>query len=137
MNDHCAGVNVKGAYLPCLMELASYVEEEKSLGENCLTFLNKMQRVIFRYVFYCKFPHAIRVSYQLPRCNRSVQLCAVLILDCSPTLNACSDYHLVHQFLDDCSRDIDKFKCGHIFAKETEDQEEVCCSIIIINNPAM
>lgn len=32
------------------MEMASYVQDEESLGQNCFTFLNKMQRVIFRFV---------------------------------------------------------------------------------------
>ena len=34
-----------------------------------------------------------------------------------------SDFRLVSHFLDDCSDDVNKFKCGRI---PLEDEEEVC-----------
>ena len=34
-----------------------------------------------------------------------------------------SDYHLIENFLDDCSADVSKFSCGRL---QTEDDEEVC-----------
>ncbi|XP_067931662.1 Golgi apparatus protein 1-like isoform X2 [Watersipora subatra] len=47
VNTHCGNVGQTGAFLPCLMELASYVEDDAAFGQNCFNFLNKMQRVIF------------------------------------------------------------------------------------------
>ena len=39
-----------------------------------------------------------------------------------------SDYHLVHQFMDDCGDDIKKTKCGRIFDDgETEEKDGVSC----------